>query len=77
MIDRGTKFGLQMKEPRTESILMSCAPIFLLLELSDSEYLFLSVPLTARWEYQPEQGTIEGTPEKRLMDVVHNPIEWV
>ncbi|KAK4700529.1 coproporphyrinogen III oxidase, partial [Phenoliferia sp. Uapishka_3] len=58
MIDRGTKFGLQMKDPRTESILMS-------------------LPLTARWEYQPEQGTIEGTPEKRLMDVVQNPIEWV
>lgn len=27
--DRGTKFGLAMKEPRTESILMSCEPAFL------------------------------------------------
>ncbi|KAL8276536.1 hypothetical protein RQP46_011084 [Phenoliferia psychrophenolica] len=58
MIDRGTKFGLQMKEPRTESILVS-------------------MPLTSRWEYEPVQGTIEGSPEKRLMDVVQNPVEWV
>ncbi|KAI5479803.1 coproporphyrinogen III oxidase [Pseudohyphozyma bogoriensis] len=47
--DRGTKFGLAMKEPRTESILMS-------------------LPLTSRWEYQPEVGTKEGTREKELMD---------
>ncbi|KAL8281033.1 hypothetical protein RQP46_006712 [Phenoliferia psychrophenolica] len=56
MIDRGTKFGLAMKDPRTESILVS-------------------MPLTARWQYEPVQGTVEGSPEKRLMDVVQNPVE--
>ncbi|GAA5892336.1 coproporphyrinogen oxidase [Sporobolomyces salmoneus] len=55
--DRGTKFGLAMKEPRTESILMS-------------------LPLTSRWEYQPEIGTVEGTEEKKLMDILRKPVEW-
>ncbi|GAA5842427.1 hypothetical protein JCM3766R1_004412 [Sporobolomyces carnicolor] len=55
--DRGTKFGLAMKEPRTESILMS-------------------LPLTSRWEYQPEIGTIEGSPEKKLLDILRKPVEW-
>ncbi|GAA5920043.1 hypothetical protein JCM1841_000398 [Sporobolomyces salmonicolor] len=55
--DRGTKFGLAMKEPRTESILMS-------------------LPLTSRWEYQPEIGTQEGSPEKKLLDVLRKPVEW-
>lgn len=58
VIDRGTKFGLMMKEPRTESILMS-------------------LPLTARWEYQTELGTVEGSREKKLLDVLKVPIEWV
>ncbi|GAA5882241.1 hypothetical protein JCM16303_002300 [Sporobolomyces ruberrimus] len=56
--DRGTKFGLAMKEPRTESILMS-------------------LPLTSRWEYQPEVGTIEGSEEKKLLDILRKPVEWV
>ncbi|GAA6010117.1 hypothetical protein JCM11491_005875 [Sporobolomyces phaffii] len=56
--DRGTKFGLAMKEPRTESILMS-------------------LPLTARWEYQPDVGTVEGTEEKKLMEILRKPVEWV
>ncbi|GAA5964831.1 hypothetical protein JCM3765_005795 [Sporobolomyces pararoseus] len=56
--DRGTKFGLAMKEPRTESILMS-------------------LPLTSRWEYQPEIGTLEGSEEKKLLDVLRKPVEWV
>ncbi|GAA5923852.1 hypothetical protein JCM3775_000527 [Rhodotorula graminis] len=55
--DRGTKFGLAMKEPRTESILMS-------------------LPLTSRWEYEPELGTAEGSPEKELLDVLKQPREW-
>ncbi|KAG0658398.1 Coproporphyrinogen-III oxidase [Rhodotorula mucilaginosa] len=55
--DRGTKFGLAMKEPRTESILMS-------------------LPLTSRWEYEPEVGTEEGTPEKKLLDILRKPVEW-
>lgn len=37
--DRGTKFGLAMKEPRTESILMSCKFFFLFFSLS----LFLTL----------------------------------
>lgn len=56
--DRGTKFGLAMKEPRTESILMS-------------------LPLTARWEYEPKTATIEGSEEKRLLDILQVPVEWV
>ncbi|GAA5860578.1 hypothetical protein JCM8547_000345 [Rhodosporidiobolus lusitaniae] len=56
--DRGTKFGLAMKEPRTESILMS-------------------LPLTSRWEYEPEVGTVEGTGEKKLIDILKKPVEWV
>ncbi|GAA5927243.1 coproporphyrinogen oxidase [Sporobolomyces koalae] len=55
--DRGTKFGLAMKEPRTESILMS-------------------LPLTSRWEYQPEIGTLEGTEEKKLLEILRKPVEW-
>ncbi|GAA5987089.1 hypothetical protein JCM10908_001021 [Rhodotorula pacifica] len=55
--DRGTKFGLAMKEPRTESILMS-------------------LPLTSRWEYEPEVGTEEGTPEEKLLDILRKPVEW-
>ncbi|GAA6046409.1 hypothetical protein JCM3770_004904 [Rhodotorula araucariae] len=55
--DRGTKFGLAMKEPRTESILMS-------------------LPLTSRWEYEPELGKAEGSPEKALLDVLKQPREW-
>ncbi|GAA6059784.1 hypothetical protein JCM10212_003679 [Sporobolomyces blumeae] len=55
--DRGTKFGLAMKEPRTESILMS-------------------LPLTSRWEYQPEIGTKDGTPEKKLLDILRKPVDW-
>lgn len=57
VIDRGTKFGLMMKEPRTESILMS-------------------LPLTARWEYQPTIGTVEGSREKELLDVLRSPRDW-
>ncbi|KAK4334429.1 Oxygen-dependent coproporphyrinogen-III oxidase [Rhodotorula toruloides] len=55
--DRGTKFGLAMKEPRTESILMS-------------------LPLTSRWEYEPEVGTIEGSREKKILDILKKPVEW-
>jgi coproporphyrinogen III oxidase len=35
------------------------------------------VPLTARWEYQPDVGTLEGSREKVLMEVLKNPVEWV
>lgn len=53
--DRGTKFGLAMKEPRTESILMS-------------------LPLTARWEYQ---APIEdGSDEHKMLQVLRTPKEW-
>jgi len=55
--DRGTKFGLAMKEPRTESILMS-------------------LPLTARWEYETPMGKQDGTKEKKLVDVLKNPVAW-
>lgn len=58
VIDRGTKFGLMMKEPRTESILMS-------------------LPLTARFEYQPVVGTVPGSRELKLMEILKTPVEWV
>ncbi|SGY79668.1 BQ5605_C008g05192 [Microbotryum silenes-dioicae] len=57
-IDRGVRFGLAMKQPRVESILMS-------------------LPLTARWEYETEMGTQEGSPEKKVLDILKEPIEWV
>lgn len=76
--DRGTKFGLAMKEPRTESILMSREFSQSLSRSSPSSKLtlFASVPLTSRWEYQPEIGTIEGSPEKKLLDILRKPVEW-
>ncbi|GAA5844514.1 hypothetical protein JCM11251_004199 [Rhodosporidiobolus azoricus] len=55
--DRGTKFGLAMKEPRTESILMS-------------------LPLTSRWEYEPELGQEVGTEEKKILDILKAPVDW-
>lgn len=83
--DRGTKFGLAMKEPRTESILMSRAspppPVvslspFLSRADTDATGHALAVPLTSRWEYEPELGTVEGSPEKTLLDVLKQPREW-
>lgn len=35
-----------------------------------------TVPLTSRWEYEPEVGTEEGTPEKTLLDILRTPVEW-
>lgn len=40
------------------------------------ESILMSLPLAASWEYQPEIGTLEGTPEAELMDAVRNPREW-
>ncbi|POY73633.1 putative Coproporphyrinogen oxidase [Rhodotorula taiwanensis] len=53
--DRGTKFGLAMKEPRTESILIIPALTISLLQCL---------------------GTQEGTPEKKLLDILRKPVEW-
>jgi coproporphyrinogen III oxidase len=33
----------------------------------------MSLPLTARWEYMPE----EGSREKQMLDVLENPRDWV
>lgn len=34
------------------------------------------VPLTARWEYEPDVGTLAGSKEKELMDILKSPREW-
>lgn len=39
------------------------------------ENVLMSLPLTARWEYDDEPQV--GTDEQRLVDVLRTPIEWV
>eukprot|EP01068_Selenidium_serpulae_P011486 Selendium_serpulae@DN5671_c0_g1_i2.p1 len=56
MHDRGTKFGLQVAEPRVESILMT-------------------LPLTARWEYQPDETL--GKEEKDSLEIFRNAKDWL
>lgn len=80
--DRGTKFGLAMKEPRTESILMSCESPGGRSKEPDLERTggadppWRAVPLTSRWEYEPDLGTEPGSAEKRLLDILRKPVEW-
>lgn len=39
------------------------------------ESILMSLPLTARWEY--DQHPAEGTPEAELIDHCRNPRTWV
>lgn len=39
------------------------------------ESILMSLPLTARWEYDMQPK--EGTPEWNLVDACKNPREWV
>merc|ERR1719383_291914 len=39
------------------------------------ESVLMSLPLTARWEYQNEPT--EGSPEHRALEIFRNPIDWV
>lgn len=41
------------------------------------ESILMSLPETARWEYQSEMGTDPESEEGRLLEVVQNPKEWV
>lgn len=41
------------------------------------ESILISLPETARWEYMSDMGTEEGSEEKRMVDVLKNPKEWV
>lgn len=41
------------------------------------ESILVSLPEEVRWEYMSEVGTLEGTEEKRLLEVLKNPREWV
>ncbi|EIM86251.1 coproporphyrinogen III oxidase [Stereum hirsutum FP-91666 SS1] len=41
------------------------------------ESILVSLPDEVRWEYMSEVGTEEGTEEKRLLEVLKNPREWV
>ena len=38
---------------------------------------FGTVPLTARWEYEAKMGTEAGSAEKKLLEVLKQPVEWV
>ena len=40
-----------------------------------TESILMSLPLTARWEYDPQPE--EGTPEAALVDILANPRDWV
>jgi len=37
----------------------------------------MSLPETARWEYQSEMGAEAESEEGKLLEVVRNPKEWV
>lgn len=39
------------------------------------ESILMSLPLTARWEYQ--HSVPEGSKESQLLEVLRNPKEWV
>ena len=41
------------------------------------ESILMSLPETARWEYMSDMGTQEGSKEKRLLEAVKNPRDWV
>lgn len=41
------------------------------------ESILMSLPETARWEYQSEMGTDSKSEEGKLLEVVRNPKEWV
>lgn len=40
------------------------------------ESILMSLPETARWEYQSTMGSEEGSEEKRLVEVLTKPKEW-
>ena len=40
------------------------------------ESILMSLPETARWEYQSEMGVDPGSEEGKLLEVVQNPREW-
>lgn len=41
------------------------------------ESILMSLPETARWEYESDMGTLEGTEEHRLLQVLKSPRDWV
>ena len=41
------------------------------------ESILMSLPETARWEYQSEMGTDAESEEGKLLEVVRNPKQWV
>jgi len=41
------------------------------------ESILMSLPETARWEYQTTMGTDEGSEEAKLLEVLKNPKDWV
>ena len=40
------------------------------------ESILMSLPETARWEYQSEMGTDAESEEGKLLEVVRNPKDW-
>jgi len=57
--DRGTIFGLKMLPSGAGRI----------------ESILMSLPETARWEYNHQVE--EGTPEAEIMDAFKNPRDWL
>lgn len=41
------------------------------------ESILMSLPETARWEYMSEMGEEEGSEEKKLLEVLKTPKEWL
>ena len=41
------------------------------------ESILMSLPETARWEYLSDMGEEEGSGEKKLLDILKNPKDWV
>ena len=41
------------------------------------ESILMSLPETARWEYQSEMGADPNSEEGKLLEVVRNPMDWV
>ncbi|KAF9511990.1 hypothetical protein BS47DRAFT_1346149 [Hydnum rufescens UP504] len=41
------------------------------------ESILMSLPETARWEYRSDMGEEEGSEEKKLLDILKSPKDWI
>jgi coproporphyrinogen III oxidase len=40
------------------------------------ESILMSLPETARWEYMSELGSVKGSEEEKLVEILKKPREW-